>query len=804
MARKPGGNVERARLDALIAAVTDGGDVDWIEAERSALDPAERQIVANLQVLAQVARAGQAVPAATPVEEPPPTWGRFEIRATIGTGTYGTVFRAWEPRLEREVALKLLSALETPEAEAALIHEARLLARVHHSNVVMVYDADKADGSVGLWMELVEGRTLKDIVTEQGPFSAQEAVLVGLDLCGALAAVHGARLIHRDIKAQNVMRAAGGRIVLMDFGAAAARNIGVDAVVGLRGSPAYVAPEVLEGGAPNEQTDLYSLGVLLYYLASGRFPVTADSIDGLRQAHAAGRRTPLRDVRPDLPSSFVRVVDDAIAALPQHRPGSAGAMETLLERALGWRSVRTVADRARSIAVLPFSDLTADHSLDFFCDGVAAEIANALTGVTGLHVVACNSKFRFDGSPEDVRRAARLLDVDTVLEGSVRAAGRRLRIISRLIDAGAGTQRWSQRFDSDLDDVFAVQDEIANAVVRALGVVAGGQAAAPAAAVSPSTRNVEAYTLYLKGRHAWNQRSEAALHKSVELFQAAVARDPGYAEAYAALAEAHATLGLYGVLPPEKTMPVAREMAGRAIALLDTLPSPSATIGCIAAVYEWDWAEAGRHFTRAIELNPAHPAAHHWYAINYLVPLGRLAEADTELRRAIHADPLAMPIRASVGLRSYFARRYDDAARELRETFDLDAASVPAHLFLGLTLVEMGQIADALGELEAAARFSRSPEVIAALAYASARGQHADRARALLAELLALSSQRYVSPSLVAQIHSGLGEVALAFDWLERAAEARAADLAWLAVRPVFDAIRSDARFAALRTRVGV
>ena len=196
MVRKRAGNAERARLEALIAAVTDGGEIDWIEAERSAVDPAQRQIVANLQVLAQVARVRQAVPAAPPVTPPaaapPSTWGRFDIRGTIGSGNYGTVFRAWEPRLEREVALKLLSDLDSPDAEATLIHEARLLARVHHSNVVMVYDADKADGCVGLWMELVEGRTLKEIVTEQGPFSAQEALLVGLDLCGALAAVHGA------------------------------------------------------------------------------------------------------------------------------------------------------------------------------------------------------------------------------------------------------------------------------------------------------------------------------------------------------------------------------------------------------------------------------------------------------------------------------------------------------------------------------------------------------------------------------------------------------------------------------------
>jgi serine/threonine-protein kinase len=816
---------EESWLADLSAAVADGSDVDWAGAESSVVDPADRDLVGKLRTIAGVARFYRAQDAPVAVADPatnvttrtttyPELWGNFTLRAIVGSGTYGTVFRAWDPRLEREVALKLLQ-MESSDEDSVLIREARLLARIRHPNVVTVFDADHFSGCVGLWMELINGKTLKAIVAEQGPFSAQEAVVIGLDLCGALAAVHQAQLLHRDVKAQNVMRAAGGRIVLMDFGAAAATSVVNDPAIGVRGTPMYVAPEILDGAPPSERSDLYSLGVLLYYLASGEFPVTASSVDDLRDAHARGRRRLLRDVRPDLPGAFVRAVDDATAVRPENRPASAGALEALLESVLGRRgspssttSTSSLAparvDRTRSIAVLPFTDLSAEKNLDFFCEGIAEEIANALTGVSGIRVVAPGSAFQFKGSGDDLRRVAAALNVGTVLEGSVRTSGGNLRVISRLIDTSDGGQRWSQRFDRRLDDIFAVQDEIANATVRALAPTVDAAPGATAVLAAPSTHNVDAYTLYLKGRHYWNKRNEAGLHKSVTLFQAAIEADPEYAEAYAGLAEAQTTLGLYGALPPRETMPRAREAAAQAIKLLDTLSSPFATSGCIAAVYDWNWPEGGRYFQRAIELNPTHPAAHHWYAINYLVPLGRFGEAAAHLQRAVAADPLSMPIRMSVGLRSYFARRYVDAERELRESFELDPGSVTGRLFLGLTLVELGRFNEALPELEMAGQLSRSPETVAALGYASARGGNADRAGTLLGELLDAATQRYVSPSLVAQIHAGLGETGPALDWLEKASEARAADLSWLAVRPVFDTLRHEGRFATLVGRLGL
>jgi eukaryotic-like serine/threonine-protein kinase len=822
------------RLTPLTAAVADGVDVDWEAAESRAVDAEERDLIRQLVVLARLVRTfrsqGESDAAApsergaaepqlcpdSPLDQartsPLESWGHLKIRSEIGRGNFGMVFRAWEPGLEREVALKLLH--ETPRVrDDAALKEARLLARIRHSNVVTIFGVDRIDGRVGFWMELVNGRTLKEILNEQGPFSAQEAMVFGLDLCRALAAVHQAGFLHRDVKAQNVMREAGGRIVLMDFGAAVV-NVGSYPPVDLKGTPLYLAPEVLQGSPPSVRSDLYSLGVLLYYLVSGDFPVNGRSFDDICTAHSQGWRRSLRDARPDLPSAFVRVVDDATALLPERRPDSAGVMEALLENAVGrGTSARAVAASARdtqtpvecpSIAVLPFVDMSPEKNLEFFCYGIAEEITNALTSVSGLRVVAHSSAFRFKSTDEDVRRIGSVLNARTVLAGSVRASGNRLRVISRLINAADGSHLWSERFDRNLDDVFAVQDEIAKAAVSALGIrVRSGHGYFATLPGTPSTRDVEAYRSYLKGRHYWNQRTEYALHKSLSCFQAAIEKDSSYAEAYAGLAEAYATLALYGVLSPHDVMPRAKAAAQQAMDIVGAMSSPFATLGCIAAVYDWAWPEAERHYHRAFELNPEHPAAHHWYAINYLVPLKRFDEADTELRRAVGADPLSMPIRVSLGLRSYFAHRYAQARDEFRDSFELDAGSATARLFLGLTLVEMGSFDEAVPQLETALQIARSPEMIAALGYAFARVGNIDRARQAVGELMALASARYVSSSLIAQVHAGLGEPLQAFDWLEKASDAHAADLAWLPVRPVFDSLRSETRFNVLLERLG-
>jgi TolB-like protein/Flp pilus assembly protein TadD len=813
-------------LGDLAAAAADGLDLDWSSARRRLADPSHHRLARELETIAALSRAlhqdpgeAQALPlpqqkAFPPSAEPPLTipdsstsWGPLRIVAEIGRGSFGRVLRAWEPRLQREVALKLLEGVPA-DSEDAVVAEARLLAQIRHDNVVTVFGADCFDGKVGFWMECIEGRTLWQMHEQSGPFSAQEALLVAVDVCRALAAVHRAGFVHGDVKAQNVMRQVGGRIVLTDFGAARLTEMAAPSRHRTIVTPYYAAPEVLLGAAPTVQSDLYSLGVLLFYLVTGQYPVLGETIEDFRIAHASGRRRLLRDVRPDLPPTFIRVVDAAMTALAEERPESAGALEALIERAAGrvgagtWTTAPGPADAEvdRSIAVLPFVDLSSDQSLGYFCEGLAEEIIHALSGIAGLHVVPRASAFRVEAqaNPQQIRS---VLNVKTVLQGSVRVTGSQVCVTARLTDAITGVHLWSERLIRELTDIVGVQEDIANAACRELGVRLAPEARTRTA-LQHGSHGSDVYTLYLKGRYCWNQRTELALQKSAAYFHAAIEKEPEYAPAYAALAETYTTIGLYGVLAPHDIMPRARSAARRAIEIGGDLASAHATAACIAAVYEWNWRDAAVAYHRAIEVDPDDPSAHHWYAINYLVPLRRFEEAAAELGRAAAADPLSMAIRASVGIRSYFAHDFAQADRELRHSLELDPGSPTARLFLGLTLVEMSRGDDAIRELETATQIAPSPEMSAALAYACARAGRLERARGLLGQLLMLADQRYVSPSLIGQVHAGFGDTDLAIESLQRAAEARAADLSWLAVRPVFDALRSDPRFNGLVARI--
>jgi TolB-like protein len=811
----------------LAESIADGTTVDWDAAE-SAASAQERSVIRQLRILAELAGLHRSLQP-EPQDRPGPragvspaigSWAHLALMERLGEGTFGEVYRAWDSHLERDVALKLLRGESSEDPHASRIaREGRLLARIRHANVVTVYGVAVNDERVGLWMELIRGATLEQRLLKQGPCSAQEASLVGIDLCAALAAVHGAGLIHRDVKSQNVMREDGGRIVLMDLGTGREIDASRLYLPDLVGTPLYLAPEIFTGVPASVQSDLYSLGVLLYHLVTGSYPVRATTFEELQEKLANRQTVRLRDARADLPTAFVRVIERAIAFDPEDRYETSGAFEADLLRALDADPVRPApeatdapsrsvgaradvrTDRAPSIAVIPFVDMNREKNLEYFCDGISEEIINALTKVRGLRVAARTSSFQFKGKAEDLRRIGATLNVQTLLEGSVRATGNRLRIIAQLVDATSGYHLWSERFERNLEDIFAVQDEIATAVARTLRV----RLSAGTLSASPSTTNVEAYTLFLKGRYHWNKRTEDGLMKSIAYFQQALALDPGYAQAYVGLAEAYVTLGTYGALPPNEVMPKARAMGEEAMKLVDSLPDVFTSLGCVAAVYDWAWPEAERHFRRAIELDPQYPTARQWYAINLLVPQRRFTEADAELKIAAELDPLSLAVGATGGLTAYFARHYSDAVNRLERTLELDADFAIARFFLAHAYTELSKYDDAIRALETVTRLpTKSPEMVAGLGYACARAGNVDRARAALGELASMSESRYVSPSLPAQIHAGLGDTATALQWLERAYAERAASLAWLGVRPVFDGLRSEPQFLGLCERIGV
>lgn len=457
-----------------------------------------------------------------------------------------------------------------------------------------------------------------------------------------------------------------------------------------------------------------------------------------------------------------------------------------------------------SVIVLPFADLTGDRDLSYLCDGLVDELIHVLTGVPGLRVASQISTFQFKSrevEPEELRRR---MGVGAAVQGSVQRAGGRLRVGVRLVRLDGGFNLWSQRFEGSLDDVFALQDEVAAGVVAALDGRNGE--AAPGLRRRRETEDTGTYRLYLEGRQHWNRRTEESLQRSLECFHRAVAREPGFARAHAGLALAYITLSSYGTMAPDDAMPAARKAAHRALEIDPGLSVVHCCLGVIGALYDRAWEAAEEEFRRALAKSPEEPGVRHWFAMNFLLPAGRFEEAGRELDKVLELDPLSLVAGASVGIRLYFKGRFEDAVHRFEEVLGLEPDFPMARLFLAQSLTELGRFEDAVAQLETAVAGSAqaSPELSAALGYARARSGDAAGARRLLLELAELSKLRYVSPSLSAQVLAGLGEREAALDRLEEAAELRASDLAWLRVRPVFRPLAEEPRFRVLVAALGL
>ena len=824
---------------ALAGAIADGVQVDWDLAESSAGNARQRQVVQQLRRLADLTAAARATET---------TWGPFTIRGEIGAGTFGAVYRAWDPRLEREVALKLLHTAGDAQAEATVIREARLLARVQHPNVVTVHGADVVDGQVGIWMELIEGRTLKDILQESGPFGAHEAAVIGRDVCRALAAVHRLDCVHRDVKAQNVMRQAGGRIVLMDFGAGGARTDDNDR---LAGTPAYLAPEVLAGGSHTTQSDLYSLGVLLYHLVSGRFPAVAGSLDELRGVHARGETVPLRDVRPDLPEAFVRVVERATAPNPAVRPRSAGAMEEQLGEALalghlaptptgswlesakagirrrpwlaaaallavvaggaaiatalpGWRETPPIASQRSSVAILPFRNLTPAAESNYLADGISDELAAQLGRLKDLRVISVASTHRAKDRSKSEAEIGAALGAAAVLDGSFRQDGNRIRIVGRLVDTRSGEQLWSESFESDTTDLLTTQ----SAIGRKIAVALRGELTGPDSARLDDRRqkDYQAFALYSKGRYYWALRTEDGLTKSLVYFQDAIARDPQYGLAYAGLADTYTQFGIYELLPRAEANARAYEAATTAVRLAPNLPETHAALAYVHK-NRFEWSLAEEQFKRAIALGPGYAPAHHYYSI-FLTQHGRFAEALTEIKTALALDPLAIGSQAQLGSLLLMSRRYDESVKQYDVARQMEPGLAKIHRFMAAPLTYLGRYAEAEAALQRAARAlpvgSEDQELKQDLAYLYAVSGRRQEAERILADLKRRAERaREPLAGSIAGIYTGLGDREQALAWLEAAVRDQDPELGYLKADPRWDPLRADPRFQNILHRLG-
>jgi TolB-like protein/Flp pilus assembly protein TadD len=457
------------------------------------------------------------------------------------------------------------------------------------------------------------------------------------------------------------------------------------------------------------------------------------------------------------------------------------------------------APRAGAIAVLPFSNLSSEPDTEYFSDGLTEELIHGLTKLDGLMVVAWSSAARLKGQPYDVREIGRQLNVSTVLVGSVRGSGERLRVMARLVDTSNGHYLWSETYDRQIEDLFAIQEEISRAIVKTL------QPKLIAPAIQYGAYNLEAYNLYLKGRFQWNKRTAEGLKRGVQLFEQAIAVDRDFALGYAGLSDAYSLLADYGLVKPADIMPAAESAARKALEIDPTLAEAHASLGLIRSLYAWEWAEAEQHYRRAMELNPGYATTHYWLAIDYFGRLGRWEEAFQEIEIALQLDPLSPIVRQGKGYLLMLSKRYDEAIEEYRQTLDLDCFFYRAFTSMGRAYTQKGMYEDAIAMLQKGRSLSGDlPSILGALGQTYALAKRPADARRLLEELAELAKRRHVASTCFALIHLGLGEKEQALDWLETGARGRELALAGLGVHPAYDNLRGEPRFQALLRKLGL
>ncbi|HEY6090345.1 MAG TPA: protein kinase [Gemmatimonadaceae bacterium] len=760
--------------------------------------------------------------------------GRYEIAREIGQGAFATVYLARDTRHERSVALKVLNADPSSETgELRFIREIRLLAGLQHPNILPLHDSGHVEDLLYYVMPYVGGETLRTRMDRERQLQVEVAVAIAYETADALAYAHAQGVIHRDIKPENILLSAGHPIVA-DFGIARAIDLaGVRQLTrtgnGSPGTPAYMSPEQLMADTELDgRTDVYSLGCVLYEMLTGKPPFAGK--DGFVRRFTEPPPLPSA-VRKELPPWLDDVVAKALARSPVDRYPTAALLARALRgstvhdsnppelRPGSDRSPAMSADRQAykpvsrepakvreiqqaSIGVLPFANMSADPENEYFSDGITEEILNALASIPTLKVASRTSAFALKGKSLSIAEIGQLLNVKTVLEGSVRRMGQRVRITAQLINTADGFHLWSERYDREVEDVFAIQDEIARTIVERLKVKLTTEQ--DEALGRRQTENIEAYELYLRGRHCshrWN--ISGMMQKALGYFEAALAKDPDYALAFHGVADVYSLLGLYAFVPPATVVDKAIAAATRAVELAPELAEAQTSLGFVQLL-DWDWQGAKTSLLRAIELNPRYAQAHMFYGW-LMSTLGKPEEAAEAVRIGDELEPYLPATSGVSALVSYHARRFDQAIRESERALERDPTSALSLLCISMAHAAKGAHKEAI--LLAERGVGLSPDVNflrGVLGAVLAMANEKEAARKVLDDLLERSKRAYVGPTVISWIYAHIGDRDSAFEWLEKAYDQRDCTLGFGLRAPMYDVICDDPRFGGLLTKLGL
>jgi len=731
---------------------------------------------------------------------------RYAVERELGRGGMATVYLAEDRKHGRKVAIKVLRpGLAASLGAERFLREIGIAAQLAHPHIVPLIDSGEANGMLYYVQPFVPGGSLRERLDTEKRLAVKETLRIAQEVGAGLDYAHRNRFVHRDVKPENVLFA-DGHALLADFGVARVYSASetesvTDAGIAV-GTPEYMSPEQASG-EPNigSASDVYSLACVVYEMLTGEPPVRGVGARATLAKQVTDVPRPVRALRPDAPAHIERTLARALAKDPGERfPTVAEFVAALQHEQPGAGTIGSVI--GRSIAVLPFVNASPDRENEYLSDGITDELINALAKVDGLRVASRTSVFALKGKPQDVRAIGALLGAAWVLDGTLRRSGDRLRITAQLSSTEDGQLLWSERFDRTLADVFAIQEEIARTIVDTLRVAPLAAFAAP----SPKrhTENITAYGLYLRGRYAWNTRTQEGITEAIRYFEQAIAEDPRYAPAYTGLADSYALQLDYRSVPVAEGFALAKQYARKALELDETVAETHASLAWSLFIYDWDWEGAGREFRRALELDPRYATAHQWYAF-WLTARGRLDEALVEAHTALELDPASVSIRRSVGWIYYYARRYDQARYHMARAVAMNPTAAETYRVLGLLLAQQDQWAEAERVLrEGMTLPGAATYTAAALGYVLARAGKRAEAEALLAELEAQRRSDYVSPVAFATLYLGLDDHERALDWTERALEERRGWLAYLRVNPLLDPLRGEPRFEAMIEKLGL
>ena len=760
----------------------------------------------------------------------------------------GEVYRARDEHLQRDVALKVLPTefLSDETARARFRRGALALSGLNHPHLASVFDFGHDGGVDYLVMELVDGASIEEKLAE-GPLPEHEVIRVGIQLASGLEAAHSRKILHRDIKAANLRFTPEGQLKILDFGLArlaSDEHTGsagrLTASGGAMGTPAYMAPEQIRGERADARADLYAAGVVLYELATGARPFDDRNHAALIYSTLNQAPRPPREVRAGVTTGLDSIILKALEKDPELRYQSARELRVDLERlqvssqsliarprqrpSRGLPAAALVAGIAtilvgvvfnghirdwithggpngkHALAVLPLVNLSGDVSQDYFADGMTEELISELSQIGALQVIARGSVMHYKGSRKSLRDIARELGVQTILEGSVRRGGGRVRVTAELVEARSSRNLWAHTYEQPLSGVLALQDAMARAIADEIKVQL--TPAETSRLTASRTVDPRAHDEYVLGRYESAHQSKEGLFKAIEHHHRALQIDPGYAMAEVGLAEAYYLLSNF-YLPPDSAMPRVSAAAHRAVERDESLGDAHAFIGVVAAQYQWDFPQAEREYRRAIELTPSGASAHEWYGY-MLFELGRFAEARSHLDTAVRLDPGNIYSRWFGFHPDFYEGLYDSVAVHLRVLLATDSTFAPTYSLLGETLEMQGHYPEALRILDQGVARGGNQWVRVAKARILAKMLRREEALATLSECEALARNGdYLSPYAVATVYAALGNPDRAFEWLERGMREHAEDMLLLKIDPRIAPLRGDPRFKALLQRLG-